>query len=137
MIYVAVRETEQERIQRCLCDAMMVRCPEPGVAPFLVPVCCLRGRLDGESVIIDEACPHCCRKQAMSWRWLQYFVGPIRDGVGLGLAERCCPEHEKEGGGGGLQIDPNFRIPPIRVNRVFEPLIDPLWDPPKMFTAFE
>lgn len=137
LIYGAVRETEQERIQRCLCDALMVRCPEPGAAPFLVPICCLRGTLDGDHVAIEEVCPQCCRKQAMSWRWLQYFVGPIRDGIGLGLAERCCPGHDKEGGDGGRQIDPHVRVPPIKMGRVFEPFIDPLWDPPKTFTDFE
>jgi len=137
LIYGAIRETEQERIQRCLCDALMVRCPEPGEAPFLVPVSCLKGNLDGQSVVIDEVCPHCCRKQAMSWHWLQYFVSPIRRGIGLGIAGRCCPEEEPPEPGGGIQIGPNIRIPRIDLPLMFDPFIDPLWDPPKMILDFE
>ena len=136
-IYSAIRETETERIQRCLCDALMVRCPEPGEAPFLVPISCLKGNLDGREVVIDEVCPHCCRKQAMSWHWLQYFVSPIRRSIGLGIAGRCCPEEEPPQPGRGLQIEPNIRIPRIDLPLVFDPFVDPLWDPPRMFTEVE
>ena len=46
-IYGLVRETEAERLRRCLCDAMLPRCPTPGKPPFLVPITCLTGVTEG------------------------------------------------------------------------------------------
>ena len=95
-IYGLVRETEAERLRRCLCDALMPRCPTPGKAPFLVPITCLTGITEGNRIFLREVCPSCCRKQAMSWRMVEYYFSEIRDRFNTSLTEFCCPPEEDD-----------------------------------------
>ncbi len=96
-VYRLVRETEEERIRRCLCGALMPRCPTPGEAPHLVPIACLEGTTEGERILIDRVCPWCCRKQAMSWRMVQYFAAELRDQFADRIEAACCPPERSSG----------------------------------------
>lgn len=99
-------------MRRCVCQALFPTCPpDLGKAPFLVPIACLRGKFDNPSFFLEEVCPFCCRKQAMTWRSLQYFIGDSRDQVAKVLGQVCCGRRDDgdDGGGGikpGIKYDP-------------------------------
>lgn len=101
-IYGVIRETEEQRVRRCLCDALLPRCPELGDRPFLVPIACVSGSVDGQDVIVDEVCAYCCRKQALSWRTVQYFIAETRAQIAGDLEDYCC--HPKTGSRPGMKI---------------------------------
>ncbi|WP_111431105.1 DUF6519 domain-containing protein [Rhodobacteraceae bacterium DSL-40] len=121
LVYKAIRETDEERIRRCLCDAVLPRCPTPGDPPHLVPIACLRGLVEGGQVRLQEVCPHCCRKQAMSWRMVQYYTAELRDGLAATVKTYCCPPPEKPQGG----IRPDLKIPDTFVARALKPDFGP------------
>src|SRR5690606_8919714 len=92
----AFRQTEEERLQRCVCENWFPRCPRGlGKPPFFVPIGCLRGSYSSDGISRQEVCAFCCRKQAMAWRSLQYFVGDIRPRLAMNLARNCCSRDEK------------------------------------------
>ncbi len=92
----AMFERDQDRVLRCLCDMLFPSCPPAlGDPPFLVPIACLRGSFDIE-ILIDEVCPFCCRKQAMTWRAVQYFLGDWRSRFGEVLAGFCCGSRDED-----------------------------------------
>lgn len=93
-VYALVRETDAERLQRCLCDALLPRCPVLGEPPFLVPIACLEGVVEGDRIFLRDLCVSCCRKQAMSWRMVQYYSAEIREQWGESLTGFCCPPEE-------------------------------------------
>ncbi len=94
--YVAIRETEEERTRRCLCDALIPRCPAVGDPPHFVPIACLNGTVDSNgNVNITEVCPYCCRKQAMTWRTIQYLISETRDDIARQLETYCCHRKTK------------------------------------------
>lgn len=119
-IYALVRETEAERLRRCLCDAMMPRCPTLGKPPFLVPIACLEGATEAGRIFLNDLCVACCRKQAMSWQMVQYYFAEIREVMDARVEAFCCPPEEdddivgpKPGGGFNLgdldaQLTPEF-----------------------------
>ncbi|MET0179939.1 MAG: DUF6519 domain-containing protein [Novosphingobium sp.] len=98
LVYQAVRETEEERIRRCLCDALLPRCPVIGEPPFLVPIACVRGRMAGGQLTITELCAHCCRKQALTWHTVQYFIAELRKSLETKLRDSCCPAEKPPAG---------------------------------------
>lgn len=92
----AFRQTEEERLQRCVCENWFPSCPpDLGKPPFFVPIACLRGSYSSDGISLQEVCAFCCRKQAMTWRSLQYFVGDIRPRLAMNLARNCCSRDEK------------------------------------------
>lgn len=94
-VLAAFAETDQERLQRCLCENLFPACPpELGKPPFYVPIACLRGATEGRTLVLRELCPYCCRKQAMTWRAVQYFIGDMRTKVAEQLATTCCAHQE-------------------------------------------
>ncbi len=108
-IFGVFLESEDERLRRCLCRNLFPTCPpELGEPPFYVPIACLRGTFEGGEFTLTEVCNFCCRKQAMTWRSLQYFIGDRRDRLAASIADICCAP--KDDGGGfvrpGLQFDP-------------------------------
>jgi hypothetical protein len=83
--------TDQERRLHCLCEALLPRCPQIGKPPHLVPIACLSGDFsERDGFVIDRVCTYCCRKQALTWRTLQYFIAELRDVFADRLAEECC-----------------------------------------------
>jgi len=117
--YKAIRETDEERIRRCLCDALLPRCPEKGRDPNLVPIACLRLKIGGQGIEIEDVCHYCCRKQAMTWWMVQYFIAELRSDFGADLAELCCPPPKL----------PPFNPPPFIDPKIpWEPWIDPKWN---------
>ncbi|MDX1342083.1 MAG: DUF6519 domain-containing protein [Reinekea sp.] len=118
LVYQAINESDEERIRRCLCKAVMPSCPTPGEAPYLVPIACLRGRVENGQIRLSEVCAHACRKQAMSWRWLNYFMKEVVDNYSQRLAEFCCPPPAI----GQLPDGPIYKAPDKRWH--FDPKID-------------
>ena len=99
-VFTAFQETDKERLQRCICDALFPTCPpNPGNPPYFVPIACLRGGYDAPAFFLDEVCPYCCRKQAMTWRSLQYFIGDMRANVAKALDRICCGTNTDTGTG--------------------------------------
>jgi len=110
-VFTAFTWSDDERMRRCLCEALFPPCPpELGKAPYFVPIACLRGDYDPPGVFLDEVCPFCCRKQAMTWRALQYFIGESREKVAKQLSTLCCIQDEKDDGfiKPGVVYDPDF-----------------------------
>ena len=109
-VFAAFARSDDERLRRCVCEALFPTCPpELGKRPFYVPIACLRGGFDAPSFFLDEVCPFTCRKQAMTWRSLQYFIGEQRGKVAERFAKICCEEEPEKPGGprpGGLTYDP-------------------------------
>jgi hypothetical protein len=88
-------KTDLERLQRCICESLFPTCPpNPGTPPFFVPIACLRGSYDGR-IFVQEVCAYCCRKQAMTWRSVQYFVGDVRERLAARFSAICCADHRK------------------------------------------
>lgn len=88
-----------ERMKRCVCDALFPSCPpELGNAPYFVPIGCLKGKFDNDTFLLTDICAFSCRKQAMTMRSLQYFVGDGRDRVANILGKICCDDDSKEPG---------------------------------------
>lgn len=105
-VFTAFQETDQERLQRCICDALFPTCPpNPGSPPYFVPIACLRGNYDHPAFFLQEVCPYCCRKQAMTWRSLQYFISEMRANVAKAFDRACCGT--KKDTGAGLMRDPD------------------------------
>ncbi len=95
-VFAAFTETDKERLQRCICELMFPPCPpNPGKPPYYVPIACLRGGIDG-GILLNKVCAYCCRKQAMTWRSLQYFIGGMREKLAERFDKICCGE-KKEG----------------------------------------
>lgn len=116
--YAVIRETEEERMRRCLCSALMPRCPADSKPPNFVPIACLTGAADGQNIRIDEVCAYCCRKQAMTWRTAQYFLAELRDNVAGDLEKYCC--HQK----------PGTTKPGVRpVDKIFDRMLKPDFTP--------
>jgi hypothetical protein len=106
-VFAAFQESDQERLLRCACENLFPTCPpNPGAPPYFVPIACLRGLFDG-GMLLQEVCPYCCRKQAMTWRSLQYFIGEMRGKVAKTLERICCAE-KKEGGAGPVRDPGRF-----------------------------
>lgn len=108
-VFAAFVRSDEERLRRCMCEALFPTCPPAlGKAPFFVPIACLRGSYEGNRFFLDEVCPFCCRKQAMTWRSLQYFIGESRDKVAKQLSLVCCgrDDDDKDGLKPGLIYDP-------------------------------
>lgn len=98
-MFGAFVESDSERMRRCLCEALFPTCPpELGKEPYFVPIACLRGSYDRPGLFLVEVCPFCCRKQAMTWRTLQYFIGQARGKIADRLAVLCCRRDEAGGG---------------------------------------
>ena len=99
-VFTAFQETDKERLQRCICDALFPTCPpNPGSPPYFVPIACLRGAYDRPAVFLEEVCPYCCRKQAMTWRSLQYFIGDMRANLAKAFDRICCGTRTDTGTG--------------------------------------
>ncbi|MEM7505606.1 MAG: DUF6519 domain-containing protein [Pseudomonadota bacterium] len=96
--YRLVQESNQERYQRCICDALFPRCPELGEPPHFVPIGCVEGRVGNGRIVIRQVCPYECRKQVMSWRMMQYFITEMRANFSRRLAEACCRPPRQPGG---------------------------------------
>jgi hypothetical protein len=95
-VLTAFRETDQERLQRCTCELLLPPCPpELGPPPFYVPIACLRGDYERPRIFLEGLCAYCCRKQAMTWRSLQYFIGDIRTRMAKEFADICCPKEDR------------------------------------------
>lgn len=109
-VYRFLREKEAERLQACLCNAMLPRCPELGEPPYLVPIACLHGSFD-EIIYLRDVCATGCRKQSVSWRMLDYYGAEMRERWMGKLAEDCCKREKKE--------EPSSPFPPRK------PKIDP------------
>ena len=108
-VFTAFAETDEERLRRCLCQALFPTCPpDLGKAPYFVPIACLEGKYDQPSFFLTELCPYCCRKQAMTWRALQYFIGDRRDAMAKRFAAVCCGDRpdDSKPPKGRLQYDP-------------------------------
>lgn len=103
-VFAAFAKSDDERLRRCVCDAFFPSCPpDLGKPPFLVPIACLRGSLDNQFLFLDEVCPFCCRKQAMTWRSLQYFIGESREKIAEQLSFVCCDRDDDDNGNGGIK----------------------------------
>ncbi|MEX2518036.1 MAG: DUF6519 domain-containing protein [Paracoccaceae bacterium] len=96
--YRAVVEADQKRLQECVCNALLPRCPEAGEPPHLVPICCVEGNFDNGRIFVRKICVHECRKTAMSWRMVQYYIAEMRGVFGDRLARLCCGEEARPGG---------------------------------------
>ena len=101
-----VLEQDQRRTLRCLCDALLPRCPVPGKEPFFVPIACLRGKTDNREFFLEEVCVYCCRKQSMNWRMVQYYIVELRDVFAKRLEQVCCPRSGGDGGEGPVVVGP-------------------------------
>ena len=88
-------ESDQQRAQRCLCDALLPRCPVLGEPPHFVPIACLRGKFS-DGFILEEVCSYCCRKQSMNWRMVQYYIAELRGVLADRFIVACCPEPKTE-----------------------------------------
>ena len=95
LVYRAINERDLERLRKCLCKALLPRCPTPGDAPYLVPIACLSGVTDNQEIFIREICAISCRKQAMSWRMVTYFTQEIWQQYSQRIADYCCPPPPK------------------------------------------
>lgn len=97
-VLAAFTWSEDERLRRCVCEALFPACPpDLGDPPYFVPIACLRGGFDPQDgVSLETVCGFCCRKQAMTWRSLQYFIGDFRDMVAERLSRICCGPEKKE-----------------------------------------
>ena len=116
--YRATQEHNRDRTLRCLCDALLPRCPVVGDPPHLVPIACLEGRISGPNeVALSKVCAYDCRKQSINWRMIQYYIYELRTTWAGRLAETCCPDPQPPGGvvrpgldfTGTLQVSPDLR----------------------------
>lgn len=107
-VFTAFAETERERLERCFCELLFPPCPPAlGRPPFFVPIACLRGFTEFPRLFLREVCGYCCRKQAMTWHALQYFIGDMRTRVAAQFARVCCREDEEQ--------------PPVRPGLAYDP----------------
>lgn len=98
--YILLKETDEERRERCTCESAFVPCPpELGDKPWLVPIGCIRGNVDSGRFFALEVCPHDCRRQAMHPRWLRYHLDSHLEPAREKLREDCCPKEKEPGGG--------------------------------------
>lgn len=84
--------SDEERLRQCQCANALPPCPPArGEAPRLVPIACLRARIDGNRpVALTDVCDVCCRKQAATWRSFIYLNGhPCSDHM-ADLRKLCC-----------------------------------------------
>jgi hypothetical protein len=95
-VYQLVLQREAERLRECICEAMLPQCSELGEPPYFVPIACLKGRWD-DRLFLDDLCVLSCRKQALSWRFVDYYTAEMRELLQGRLAQNCCPP-DKEGG---------------------------------------
>ena len=112
--------SDDERIRRCLCETLFPTCPPAlGGRPYFVPIACLRGRFRGGQFELTDVCNYCCRKQAMTWRSVQYFLGDRREKLASDLADHCCKvEDEKPPWfDPGLLYDPD-KLGDLHIGRV-------------------
>ncbi len=131
-VFAAFAQTDEERLRRCICDNLFPTCPpELGKRPYFVPIACLRGSLDRPTIFLQEVCPYCCRKQAMTWRSVQYFIGDMRERVAGQLSELCC-SHAERVPKPGLNYDPKrYRtFDPVRFAEEFK-LVNSFLDRPE------
>lgn len=101
----AVLGAEEARLRACLCNALVMPCPDVGTPPHLVPIACLRGEGLAGQIRIAELCLWCCRKTALSWRRVDDLLRPLRRRAAGVLGEFCCPAPPRDGAVG---IEPNF-----------------------------
>lgn len=114
-MFAAFLKSDEERLRRCICQSLFPACPPPlGKAPFFVPIACLRGGFEGGAFFLDDVCPFCCRKQAMTWRSLQYFIGDSRDKVASVLGRICCGRDDDDGG----DIKPEIKYDPGKYSKI-------------------
>jgi hypothetical protein len=89
----AILESDQDRARRCLCFGMFPTCPpELGDPPFHVPVACLRGDVSQNGMFLQQVCMFACRKQAMTWRSVNYVIQDWRERLAQNLARYCCAD---------------------------------------------
>ena len=91
-----VQERNRQRMLECLCRALLPRCPEVVKAPYFVPIACVDGFTEGGRLIVQRLCLQCCRKQAMSWRMMNYYIAPLRERLAQRIDMFCCPDEENQ-----------------------------------------
>lgn len=94
--YKLVQDSNLERLQECLCRALLPACPNLGEAPHLVPIGCIEGTVQNGRIIVERVCVFECRKQALSWRMVQYYIAEFRDQFAGLIAAACCPPEEPD-----------------------------------------
>ena len=90
-VFQLLKNTEDERLRRCICDALIPRCATLGKAPFLIPIACVEGVLENQELIITKLCTFSCRKQALTWRTIKYYFGHLGDQLRNRVETVCCP----------------------------------------------
>jgi hypothetical protein len=87
---------DQRRAERCLCAAIFPPCPpELGKPPYFVPIARLIALFDG-GILLQQVCMHGCRKQALTWRKIQYVMKDWRATLAERLAAICCRDEDEE-----------------------------------------
>lgn len=128
-----VANAEEEDRRACECAHLLPPCPpEPGPAPHLVPVGCIKmdpagGNRPGA---IMELCALCCRKQALSWRAHRYFFGSQIDNLFAKNKALCCEQPDKPRVDIGPWLDKwdaGLFVPQPKPEP--RPIPDPLWPP--------
>jgi hypothetical protein len=85
---------DQQRAERCLCAAIFPPCPpELGKPPFFVPIARPIAVFDG-GILLLQVCMHACRKQALTWRKIQYVMKDWRATLAERLAAICCRDED-------------------------------------------
>jgi len=98
-VFQLLKNVEDERLRRCICDAMIPRCADPGRAPFLVPIACVEGQLEARQLVITRLCTLSCRKQALTWRTIKYYFGHLGERLWKRVDTMCCPPPEDDDDG--------------------------------------
>ena len=97
--YNVIVRSEAERRRQCLCEHFPPPCPPPpGDPPYLVPIACVKGDVDGGgNITVREICLFGCRKQAITWRSANYWLSAYRSSGEAWLHKLCCPPTRKIG----------------------------------------
>ena len=101
--YNVIVQSEAERRRQCLCEHFPPPCPlPPGDPPYLVPIACVKGYVDGGgNIAVREICLFGCRKQAITWRSANYWLSAYRSIGETWLHQLCCPPKPKPGAAQG------------------------------------
>lgn len=106
-VFQLLKNTEDERLRRCICNALIPRCATLGKAPFLVPIACVEGVLENQELMITNLCTWSCRKQALTWRTIKYYFGHLGEQLAKQVETACCPP-PKDDDDGVLPKPPRF-----------------------------
>ncbi len=114
--FTAIVQADEERARRCLCETIFTACPPAlGEPPYHVPIACLEGSFNGR-LFIRKVCMFDCRKQALTWRAVDYLFKEFRQQLTDNMAKLCCGEDDDDDR--GIDLNYNDKLSQANLNEL-------------------